>query len=765
MRVWTKRAISASLLILLLSMGTPTAAHAAAQAAPPNVVPTAACGSSQISGTSGTVAQLRGHQEPPPTPTAYDEQLGMTFTQSFSSLEYNVTAVAQTDPVLETGPGYLLNGLANTGYWYQVGLSWNWSPGQTPGSGFDMNYEVFDTSQNSIFPTGGGGGVLAFSGNVDQGDTVALNLYFSSSGEVVMAARDLVTGSTASETYGAFGGTCFVGSPSGPANSNGYFTGLMTEWYHGDPFYANGKQVVYTDSAFGLSSAWMWMDEFNANSLQALFSEQTELTYSTPAKLQEFSFNGTNLYSDAYEFITGNLSSSAPPTTFPLTFSYSVSGGATGSTPPTLTYFSNGIELTAALNATAVTYNLDQGTTWSVSATLAGSSASARWETDQATTGVASSAQAIALVYYHQFLVSFSFSVSGGGTGYTAPSVTYESFGSPQVLGGSTTQLPQGSVWADAGSKYSFTGPLPGSSAGERWNSADTTGSVNTSGPVSATYFNQYPVTVDVSFANSGILPSVELRSTSMGSPFIGTVIQGTNSFWLDSNSSYSLPQSISLSQGERWGTEATTSGTVSGQLSITLTYQYQYYVSVESNSTAGGSTSGTSGWYTPGTTLELTATAVSGWQFEGWSGSGTAAASSADSSISLLVSGPANETATFYPGVRVTATGPVSVSYQDGSGSGSVPGGTSVEVYVPQSSSLSLKASSAPFLYSFTGWSGAASSTGTGVSLVVDGPESVTASSSYNYTEIAVILLAAIVIAIVALLAFRRPKGPTAAV
>ena len=308
MRVWTRRVISASLLIILLSMGTPYAVHAAGQPSAPKLVPTASCGSSQASAASEAGAQLRGHQQPPPSSTAYDEQLGITFTQSFSSLEYNVTAVPQTDPVLDAGPGYLLNGLANTGYWYQVGLSWNWSPGQTPGTGFDVIYEVFDTSQNSIFPASGGGGVVAFSGTVNSGDMVVLNLYFTSSSTVVMAAEDLSTGSFASETYGSLGGTCFVGSPSGPANSNGYFTGLMTEWYHGDPYFANGAQVTYTDIAFGLSSAWMWMDEFNSNTLQPVFSAETQspVAYTVPSKLQEFSYNGTDVFSDAYEFVTGN---------------------------------------------------------------------------------------------------------------------------------------------------------------------------------------------------------------------------------------------------------------------------------------------------------------------------------------------------------------------------------------------------------------------------------------------------------------------------
>ena len=53
--------------------------------------------------------------------TIYDEQLGTTFTQNFTSLAYKVTALAQTGTD-GYGPAYLLNGLGNTGYWYQVGL-------------------------------------------------------------------------------------------------------------------------------------------------------------------------------------------------------------------------------------------------------------------------------------------------------------------------------------------------------------------------------------------------------------------------------------------------------------------------------------------------------------------------------------------------------------------------------------------------------------------------------------------------------------------
>src|SRR5439155_18815347 len=90
-------------------------------------------------------------------PANYDEQLGTTFTQSFASITYNVTAVAQSD-TNGYGPAYLLNGLGSTGYWYQVGISYDWpftAGGYNPG--FGMNYEVFDSQGASVFPLYGGG--------------------------------------------------------------------------------------------------------------------------------------------------------------------------------------------------------------------------------------------------------------------------------------------------------------------------------------------------------------------------------------------------------------------------------------------------------------------------------------------------------------------------------------------------------------------------------------------------------------------------------
>jgi hypothetical protein len=758
MRGPTGRLVLAWLAVLLLALTSPSLVHAA-QGTAPELVPTTTCACQATVMGGPAPPQFKGPPQPPST-AGYDEQLGMTFTQSFTSLEYNVTAVAQTDAATDSGPAYLLNGLTSAGYWYQVGLSWNWDPGQTPGTGFDMNYEVFDPAQNSIFPANGGGGLVALSGPVSEGDNVTLNLYFSSSNQVVMQAVDANTGASASETYGAMGGTYFTGSPSAVANSNGYFTGLMNEWYHGEPFYANGEQVVFSDSKFAQDSAWMWMDEFNANTLKLLFSGATPapVVYSSPNSLQEFSYNGTLEYSDAHEFITGNATG-ASSNTVVLTFSYSVEGGGTRYVPPALTYVSGGTKTTVALTTSATPYTVDSGSTWSVSPILNGSASAERWQTNQTTTGSAKSAETIDFQYYHQLKVTFGYAVSGGGSGFSSPTVTYEWFGSGQPASLASTSQSSSAVWADAGSRYSLTDPLPGSTSGERWNSNSPSGTVSAAGPITVTYYNQFLLTVDATFKGSEIFPSVSIRTTSGGLSFTGTVVQGANSFWVDADAQYSLPQTVSLSAGEQWSTSATTTGTVSGELTVPLTYQYQYHVSFTVNVVGGGTVSATSGWYLPGTSIQADAVPSTGWQVEGWTGSGAGSTSSATGELSILLSGPANETAVFFPGLTVTSSGPISVSYQDESVSGVVSAGGSSVIYVPPSSNITLSASSPPFLYSFTGWSGAASSHASSITLQVNGPESERADSSYNYQDITMILAAAILVAMGVLLTIRKPR------
>ena len=375
-------------------------------------------------------------------PPSYDEQIGMTFTQSFTSMAYNVTAVIQSDPSSGVGPAYLLNGLSDTGYWYQVGLSYNWDGTGTYSNyspGFNLNYEVFDSSGNSIYPASGGGGTESFSGPVNSGDTVLLNLYFSSTYGVVMFAKDHNTGASAYQTYSAEGGSEFVGLPSETADSNGFFTGLMTEWYHASAFYGNVASVRYSNPNYALTSAWMWIDEFSCSDIYcstttSLFSGSTPgpVTYSSPSQMHEFALNGASEASNGYTLITG-------PAYVEMTVSYSVSGG-TSPVPPVFQYSYNSGPQTAVLTQSPATYTVDAGTSWSVTSGLPGSSQTERWSLVGQESGVASSSATDVFLYQHQYLLSVSGGSGGTGSGWydsgaTATATTLGVFGRTDTSG------------------------------------------------------------------------------------------------------------------------------------------------------------------------------------------------------------------------------------------------------------------------------------------------------------------------------------------
>lgn len=169
----------------------------------------------------------------------YDYQSGETFSGNFSTLSYNVYVINQSDS-FGKGPAYLLNGLTNKLYWYQVGVGYNWSKyGTEHNAGFStISYLEFITPTNSV-PIG----------NVmHTGDKVLLSMNFSD-GNVILKVYDWNTGFTNITTFPAYNATYFVGGPyngsedNGTANWQGHFTGLMTEWVHAN-LYPNAEQPI-----------------------------------------------------------------------------------------------------------------------------------------------------------------------------------------------------------------------------------------------------------------------------------------------------------------------------------------------------------------------------------------------------------------------------------------------------------------------------------------------------------------------------------------
>ncbi len=228
----------------------------------------------------------------------YDQQVSMIFTQNFQALAYNVTAVPQTDST-GFGPAYLLNGLSDTGYWYQVGLAYNWPLASGTGydSGFHFIWEVFAPNGTTNNPV-----LSRVPDNVNPGDIIRLSLSFSG-GNVVMAASDYITGASSSHTYTAAQGTTFVGSSSTPGSRTP--TSLMTEWYHPSPSETSMKQVTYSKIGSLIQSAWICIGEYvppNPNSsVYAQCSSKLTLT----SQFQPYSYHGLNTYVNQYQFQTG----------------------------------------------------------------------------------------------------------------------------------------------------------------------------------------------------------------------------------------------------------------------------------------------------------------------------------------------------------------------------------------------------------------------------------------------------------------------------
>jgi hypothetical protein len=266
-------AIVALLVIVSLFAGIPTGTHI-------------------LSGSNATVVS-----EPKPN---YDVQEVMAFAQSYSRLEFEVTAIAQCD-ANGYGPAYLVNGLSSTGYWYQVGLSWDW-PLQTSGhiSGFSFISEAW--APGGLTPSSAS---TSFSGAVNSNDTVELSLSFHGDA-VVASAWDLNTRASASANYPAHGATSFVGSGAQQSRSGfshstqGYFTGLMTEWYHASPNFTGPEQKVTYFGTTPITSAALDVTEWNLTTsvpvpvFSSAANDGNPIDFSIqPNQLQQFTLDGT----------------------------------------------------------------------------------------------------------------------------------------------------------------------------------------------------------------------------------------------------------------------------------------------------------------------------------------------------------------------------------------------------------------------------------------------------------------------------------------
>ena len=119
-------------------------------------------------------------------------------------------------------------------------------------------------------------------------------------------------------------------------------------------------------------------------------------------------------------------------------------------------------------------------------------------------------------------------------------------------------------------------------------------------------------------------------------------------------------------------------------------------------------------------------------------------------------------ETAIFYPGLTITASGKVSVSYTYNAEAGLIPPSSQKTIYEPSGAEIQLNAKPTLFIYSFSGWTGSTTSNKRSIAIVLDTPQNITANFSYNYAVVGIAAAAVIaVIAAAIILAAHRKKKP----
>jgi hypothetical protein len=332
------------------------------------------------------------------------------------------------------------------------------------------------------------------------------------------------------------------------------------------------------------------------------------------------------------------------------TLSYQVVDGGSP-TAPTATGTSLGVAYAPSLTTTATGYWFDAGSSWSVTNPLGGSSGTERWYTSQAVGGTVS-ATTITFTYYNQYSITFQYSESGGGSGYSSPPVTYTQFG---TSGNTVIAVTSGgtAIWVDAGTTYSYTNPLAESGSSEQWATSTATGTASASATVSKTYYNQYNFTLNYEVSGGGSSYSAPtLNGTEFGSAYAPTLTGTATAYWLDSGSSWSVTNPLlGSSTIERWDTSQISSGTVSAAQTTLFTYYNQYQVTFAVNPSGTGSTSpaGVNVWENAGS-LSITATPNTSYSFSSWSSTAGTVANTTSASTSITISGSGTITANFLP-------------------------------------------------------------------------------------------------------------------
>lgn len=265
-----------------------------------------------LCGSPITASEISAGNKSSPIQADYDEQTFFNFNHDFTSLAYNVTVVSQNDS-FGFGPAYLLNGVTNKDYWYQVGVSYNWDRNisQSYFNGFRFQYEVFNENNTSIFPQSGGSGSVKFNGDIQNGDILLLTLNLTQT-DVMMTAFDWNTDATQQTSYPSMNATEFI--PSFNATSVYFDTGVLLEWYHVNPLQCSHSKVIFSSSSVHQQNVTVCIDEWNFSNVPYadwFSNKSTSIVYSrcvlfngeNPTTLWPYAYATVNISTNDHEYI------------------------------------------------------------------------------------------------------------------------------------------------------------------------------------------------------------------------------------------------------------------------------------------------------------------------------------------------------------------------------------------------------------------------------------------------------------------------------
>ncbi len=440
-----------------------------------------------------------------------------------------------------------------------------------------------------------------------------------------------------------------------------------------------------------------------------------------------------------------------------LSLSYRLAYAGTGYMAPIVSYIHGGVSAQSSLSTTPTTILADPGTAWSVGSELGGSSVPRGeiWIVNGSvgappTSGIANASIAQTFDFFHQYAMSFGFRVVGGGGYGIAPQLTGTVFGLTAFI---TT--PE-SLFLDAATPYAYPSDLSGSTSTERWHALSAAaGNVTAAMDLNVTYYHQVVVRFLYTVLGESAPAPPEVHYAYLGSA-AATALNAT--VWADAQAGYAYDAALAgATAGVRWGAGANGTGTVTAPGTVLAVYRQQFHLGVVSDPASLASAVAGAGWYNAGAPATLTATPPTGWQFGSWSGD----ASGAASSVTVSVLRPMNVTATFDAGLTIAAGTGGFVAYAYGPVTGTVAAGSSVTIYVPVGTTVTLTASGAAWTQAFQGWSGAASGNQATTTIQVSGPGTVSGSFALSVLSIAALSLLVILLiaAVVALAIVRRRR------